>query len=134
MIIHASEVFTVDEDAASIDVRHIENFELETFIFDALPDSLRAIHVARGMARDDFGLFVTAINNDGAAMESFLMQRYMGDGRGIIVPSDKVLESPGHMLSSELARKISIVHPEEIEQFGLSSLISVVKKQYPGIK
>lgn len=134
MIIHASEVFTVDENAASIDIRHSSNFELETFVFDALPDSLNAIHVARGMAKNDFGLFVTAINSEGASMESFLMQRYMGKGRGIIVPSDKVLESPGHMLSSELARKISVVHPEEIEQFGLASLISVVKKQYPGIR
>jgi len=134
MIIHANEVYTVNHHAQAIDVRHADCFSFETLIAGSLPGSLHAMHVARGLAENDFGLFVTVVNDEGVTRESFLMQNYMGDGRGLIVPSDDVLKSPGNFLSSELARKISVVHPEEIIQFGLGSLIKAVKRQYPKLR
>ena len=79
-------------------------------------------------------MFVDVIDAKGATKESFLMTTYLGNKSGMIVPSDVVLEFPNKYLTSELARKVNCVYPEEIEQFGLSSLIAAVRRQYPDIK
>ena len=134
MTVVVKEIYTFNQEDATIGVRYPSTFDLETLVDKEDPSGLRQIHVARGLAKNDFGFFVTILDLDGADRESFLMTSYMDKGRGVIIPSDDVIASPELHLTTELARKIALVEEDEIRQFGLGSLINVVKKQYPGIK
>jgi hypothetical protein len=134
MTVIVKEIYTFDQHAAKIDMRYPSRFEIPTLTDESDPDKLRQHHIGRGLQKNDFGFFVHVLTDVSADYESFLMTSYMDKGLGVIIPSDTVMASPGRHLTAELARKIALVEEDCIRQFGLSSLIDAVKKQYPGIK
>ena len=91
-----------------------------------IPDP-QAELIVSGILRDDFALFATVIDNDGADEIGYLITQYRNQDHATIVPSQLILEHPGSYITREFAALVDRIPYGEIEQFSLAAI-----KKYVG--
>lgn len=130
----ATHAYTVDEELRSTAPRDPRGITLDTLRTNARLSKMERKIYVDGVCPDDLAVIAACVDTDAAIEIRYLMTSYAPRGRGVLVPGNQVLDSPHTHMTSELARKVSILPLEELTEFGIDSLAGYVKQRYPNIK
>jgi len=126
-------IYKIDPVARTINTRYgrVEpiRYSDSPFTLASLQDTLWM----DGVKKDDLAIFGASLDDDGVCSHDFLVLRMTGP-HGQVAPTELIEKYPNHMITKELARKLSIVNEEELIQFGIESIVSAARQRFPNLR